>query len=124
MITLNPILRALDEQRRALLLQLDAVERAIAALNSVAMPPALAPPDEPPAAEYSASVVLPRCVPSRRVLKEAHMEALVAGKRKALHAREAAKGLARDVPDDSFVPAIGRRGHQQPPRLVKRPAGK
>ncbi len=68
-------------------------------------------------------VILNR-IKSRRVLSDSHKEALVIGKRKARHAKEAAKGLARELPADSFVPAIGRRGDHQPPRLVKGPMKK
>ena len=124
MVTLNPIRRALEAQRRELLNQLDAVDRAIAALNSVGTAVETTPPDGPVPAGQTASAVHPRRVASRRVLKEAHLQALIAGGRKARQARDAAKGLARDVPDDSFVPAIGMRGDRQPPRLVKRPIEK
>ena len=123
MVTLNPILRALEAQRRELLNQLDAVDRAIAALNSIGTAVETTPPDGPDVpAGRTARAVHPRRVASRRVLKEAHLQALIAGGRKARQARDAAKGLARDVPDDSFVPAIGTRGDRQLPRLVKRPA--
>ena len=76
-------------------------------------------PDVP--AEQLASAVLPRRVTPRRVLSDAHKHALIVGKRKAREATDAAKGLAREMPGDSFVPAIGTRGDRQPPRLVKRP---
>ena len=98
----------LEEQRQALLEQLDAIDKAIAALTSA--------PDE-----HAAGAVLPRRVAPRRVLSDSHKQALVVAKRNARHAHEAAKGLAREMPVDSFVPAIGRRGERQAPRLVKRP---
>ena len=111
----------LEEQRRELLGQLDAVDRALAALNGAekaAPDPAPARPDA--AAEPEATAVVANRVKSRRVLSDAHRQALVVGRRKAREARDAAKGLARELPPDSFVPAIGTRGENQPPRLVKR----
>ena len=75
-------------------------------------------PDVP--AEQTASTILRRRVKPRRVLSDAHKQALIIGQRKAREAKDAAKGLARELPGDSFVPAIGTRGDGQPPRLVKR----
>src|SRR5688572_6045692 len=110
----------LEARRRGLLDQLAAVDRAIAALGS-------APdvPEAPPAApevelEPIAATVLPKQFKARRVLSDAHKQALVAGKRKAREAHDVAKGVAREMPDEGFVPAIGTRGDRQPPRLVKK----
>ncbi len=76
-------------------------------------------------AEPATAAVRPTRVRPRRVLSDAHKHALTAGKRKAREAQDAAKGLAREMPADSFVPAIGtRRGDPQTPRLVKRPIKK
>ena len=115
----------LEEQRRELLGQLDAVDRALAALNGAEKAaPETAPARPDAAAEPEAAAVVPNRVKSRRVLSDAHRQALVVGRRKAREARDAAKGLARELPPDSFVPAIGTRGDSQPPRLVKRTDGK
>jgi len=89
----------LEERRRQLLDELDIVDKAIAA----------------------ATAVVPRRVTPKRMLSDSHRQALVVAKRKAREAHDAAKGLAREMPADSFVPAIGRRGERQAPRLVKRP---
>lgn len=121
MAKLNRIVSMLEEQRRELLDQLDAVDKAIAALNGAdktVTETATARPHA--AAEPTASAVLPTRVKSRRVLSDEHRQALIVGNRKAREARDAAKGLARELPADSFVPAIGTRGDSQPPRLVKR----
>lgn len=115
----------LDEQRRELLDRLDAINRAIAALNSAGIAVAdtpLAEPDVP--AEQTTTAVVPRRVKPKRVLSDSHKQSLVVGSRKAREAREAAKGLAREMPDDSFAPAIGARGDRQLPRLVKQPIKK
>ena len=125
MVKLNRIIRMLDEQRRELLDQLDAIDRAIAALDSAGTAAAETPPAEPDVpADKAASAAVTRRVKPRRVLSDSHKEALVLGKRKARETREAARGLAREMPGDSFVPAIGTRSDRQPPRLVKRPIKK
>ena len=119
MITLDRILRDLEEQRRELLDQLAAVEKAIAALAAAAA--SRAPESDAPA-ETGPGAIVARLVKPRRVLSDSHKQALVVSKRRAREIQEAAKGLAREKHDDSFVPAIGKRGDRQPPRLVKRPA--
>jgi hypothetical protein len=125
MATLKRIVDMLEAQRRELQDQLDAVGKAIAALNAAGRPAAEATPAEPdPPADGPASAVLPRRVTPRRMLSDSHKQALVVAKRKAREAHDAAKGLAREMPDDSFVPAIGRRGDRQAPRLVKQPITK
>ena len=122
MAELNQIVSMLQEQRRELLHQLRAVDQAIAALGSAGADVTETPPVTPVVAgDPAASAVLPRRVTSRRVLTDVHKQALVAGRRKARNAREVAKGRAREMPDDVFVPAIRGRGDRQPPRLVKGP---
>jgi hypothetical protein len=119
--TLKQIVRLLEGQRRELLEQLAAIDRAIAALGSTGPEAADAPPAAPDVpAERTAGTVMATHVKARRVLSDSHKQALVAGKRKAREAKNVASGLAREMPDDDFVPAIGTRGDRQPPRLVKR----
>jgi len=118
--TLKQIVRMLEEQRRELLDQLDGIDRAITALRGTGTEAAEArpvPSDVP--AEDTAGTVLPRHVKARRVLTDAHKQALVAGKRRAREAHDVARGIAREMPGDAFVPAIGTRSDGQPPRLVK-----
>lgn len=125
MVKLNRIVGMLEEQRRELLNQLDAIDKAIAALNGVETTVAETPPAEPDIpAEQPASVVIPRRVQAKRVLSDSHRQALIVGRRRARDAKDVAKGLARELPGESFVPAIGTRGDHQPPRLVKRPLKK
>ena len=125
MVETNHIRSMLAEKRRELADQLDAIDRAIAALNNAETPVAETRPVEPDiAAEHTASSVLPRTVKARRMLSDAHREAISAGKRRARAARDTAKGLVREMPDESFVPAIKTRGGSQEPRLVKRPIQK
>ena len=112
MVEVDRILSMLGEKRQELADQLDAIDRAIADLTSTGASVAETPS------------IVARPVKPRRVLSDAHKAAVSAGKRKALVAKDVAKGLAREMPDDSFVPAIGTRGDSQPPRLVKRPIKK
>ena len=122
MAEMNQIRSMLEEKRQELSDQLNAVDRAIAALSSARTPVTKTRPAEPDVrAELTVSAALPRPVEPRRVLSDAHKEAISAGKRRARAARDVAKGLARELPDDSFVPAIRTRGDSQLPRLVKRP---
>jgi hypothetical protein len=122
MAEMNQIRSMLEEKRQELADQLNAVDRAIAALNSARTPVTETPPAKPDVrVELADSPVLPRPVEPRRVLSDAHKEAISAGKRRARAAKDVAKGIAREVPDESFVPAIRMRGASQVPRLVKRP---
>src|SRR5688572_20152295 len=113
MTNLNDIARMLVEQRRDLLNQLEAVEKAIAALDTAGAAAGSqkegseSPPDE------AAADVPTRRVKARRVLTDSHKQALSVAKRKARGAQDAAKGLAREALDDDFVPAIGQRGDRQ-----------
>lgn len=69
----------------------------------------------------SKRTVRPTRVKARRTQSDSHKHAVSVGKRKALNARDAAKGLRREVHDDDFVPAVGSRRQVGVPRLVKRP---
>ena len=121
MDTLKRIVRMLEQQRQELLDQLEAVDRAIAALGNAGTAVQDVPPEGPdPSAGQVDAARLPKQVKARRVLSDSHKQALVVGRRKARAAKDVAKGLTREMPDDSFVPAIGARGQHQPPRLVKR----
>ena len=121
MPSLKQIVRMLEEQRRELLDQLDAINGAIAALGSAEShaPDAHSADADVPSGQPERTV-LPRQVRAKRILSESHRQALIVGKRKARQAQDVAKGLAREMPDDSFMPAIGPRADGQPPRLVRR----
>jgi hypothetical protein len=107
----------LEGQRRELLDQLAAIDRAIAALGGAGADVAEAPAAAP-AVEHAAATVLPKQFKPRRVLSDSHKHALKAGKRRARDAHDVARGLAREMPGEGFVPAIGTRGDRQLPRLV------
>jgi hypothetical protein len=111
------VLRA---KREALLDQLDAVDRALAALTTAGIIDANAQESQTakPAEEATSSVVPTRVKP-RRVLSDEHRHALAEGRRKARHAKDAAAGRARETldPAPGLAPASTATGL---PRLVKR----
>lgn len=127
MVNLTGIVSTLRATRQELLQQLDAVEKAIAALERAPVMTAepsgtddAAPAGVVPTADRP---VVPTILKPKRVLDESHRQAMIKGRRKARNAKEAAKGLAREMPDESFVPALSARGERQPPRLVKKRGG-
>lgn len=128
MAELSGIVAMLHAQRRELVEQLAAIDRAIAALDIPAMttsdrrPVASVIPPAPsvPLALPELSAIEPTRVKARRLQTDEHKHAVGAGRRKARAARDAASGIARDMQGDDFVSAIGYRGGRQPPRLVKR----
>ena len=124
---MTKIVELLQEQRRALVEQLEAVDKAIAALHAadaVEDDDAGAvddddedAADEPGAEETPAGA---RHVKARRTQTDTHKHAIAIGKRNARNARDASKGLMRDIQGDDFIPAINSRGDQNAPRLVKK----
>ncbi len=111
MVDLNRIVATLQATRDELTQQRDAIDKAIAALTT-----AVARSETP-------QPLAPTRLKPKRVLGDAHKEALAKGRRRAREVREAAAGRAREMPDDSFVPALGPGGGAQPPRLIKKPQG-
>jgi len=125
MADLKQIVQMLEGQRRELVDQLAAVDKAIAALNGTAAAGGDARPAQPDIpTEAPPATQLARRVKEKRVLSDAHKQALIAGRRKTREAHDVAKGLAREMPDEGFVPAIGVRGDRQVPRLIKKPIKK
>jgi hypothetical protein len=107
--------RKLHAKREALLAQLRAVDRAIAALPGAGAAGVKAAEHQ---TDTPGSVAATRVKP-KRVLSEDHRQALLEGGRKARHSREAAAGRARELADPTpgLAPASKTTG---PPRLVKR----
>ena len=110
----------LRAKREALLDQLDAVDRALAALTAAGIIVANAqdPQTEEPAEEVTIPVVPTRVKP-RRVLSDEHRHALTEGRRKARHSKDAAAGRARETLDPSPGRAPASAATDLP-RLVKR----
>jgi hypothetical protein len=109
----------LRAKREALLGQLDAVDRALAALTAAGIIVANAELHTAKPAEEATSPVVPTRVKPRRVLSDEHRHALAEGRRKARHAKDAAAGRARETPDPTpgWAPTSTPTDH---PRLVKR----
>ena len=115
---MTKIVELLQEQRRALVEQLEAVDKAIAALHA-----ADAVDDDADAVDETGAEETPagaRHVKARRTQTDTHKHAIAIGKRNARNARDASKGLMRDIQGDDFIPAINSRGDQNAPRLVKK----
>jgi hypothetical protein len=123
-VDLSRIISMLEVKRIELLRQLDAIDHAIAALRSAPAGDIIAEGSEDPQPAEVPNMPDPPLEPVRvkakRVLGEAHKQALTMGRRKARQKQDAAAGHAREMPDDTFVPALAARGAEQLPRLVKK----
>jgi len=123
MIDLNDAVSLLQAKRKELVGQLDAVDRALAALSGVEGAVTMAPEENFPQAterESAPNTILPTKLKPRRSLSEDHRHALKEGRRKARHSKDAAAGFAREMPDDSSRLAGASAAHGRQPRLVKR----
>jgi hypothetical protein len=111
---------SLRAKREALLDQLDAVDKALAALTAAGIIVANAQElHTAKLAEEATSPVVPTRVKPRRVLSDEHRHALTEGRRKARHAKDAAAGRARETPDPA--PGLAPTSTVTDlPRLVKR----
>ena len=121
MVNLRNTVVILQAQRRELIEQLDAVDRAIAALHSAAGD--VGETDEGRIAEpvkQTPDGQIARTVKPKRVMSDAHKQAIITGRRKGREAKEVAAGRAREMPAEDFVPAIAAGGGTEAPRLVKR----
>jgi hypothetical protein len=122
MINLNDAVALLRAKRKELLDLLEAVDKALTALqvSDVAAPTQR---EEHPQAtiEDTGNAVVATRVRSRRVLSDEHKHALTEGRRKARHSKDAAAGLAREIFDSSPGLAPRSSAESQHPRLVKRP---
>jgi hypothetical protein len=120
MTDLNDAVALLRTKRQELVEQLDAVDKALAALGGVGVAGPLpeASSDQPPGLAGS-EVVATKLKPPRS-LSDEHKHALSEGRRKARHSKDAAAGLAREALDPSpgLAPTSSADGRR--PRLVKR----
>lgn len=122
MVNLDSTIKMLQDKREELLDQLNAIDRAIAALKGTTAPgaterqepeaPQRAPVEPPPE-------VFPTVVKPKLILSEKHKQALLDGGRRAREAKDVACGIARQPLGDAFVPALSQPAEQLP-RLVKR----
>jgi hypothetical protein len=122
MTDLHDAVNLLKAKRKELADQLDAVDKALAALTGVAGGDSETPEKTPAAAttETDPGIVVPTRLTARRTLSDEHKHAMNEGRRKARHSKAAAAGHARELSDQppALAPASSADGRQ--PRLVKR----
>jgi hypothetical protein len=106
MVDLSETVRLLRAQRKELSDQLDAVDKALAALG------------EPRAGETVAEILPTRLQPPKQ-LSDEHRHALKEGRRKARHSKEVAAGRAREMSDPRSGLASTSGDGDGRPRLVK-----
>src|ERR1700730_18234484 len=109
MVDLNSSAKILRAKREELLDQLDAIDRALAALPSEGIVANAREGHTKVAAaveEAKGPVIPARGIPTRvkprRVLSDEHRHALIEGRRKARHSKEAAAGRAREMVSPSL----------------------
>ena len=121
MANLNDAVGLLRAKRKELLDQLDAVDKALAALNGLGVALTVTPegPPQEEAPEPVTNGVLPTRLTPARVLSDEHKHAMNEGRRKALHSKEVAAGRARELPDPLPRPAPTASAASRRPRLVK-----
>lgn len=120
MVSLSDAVSLLQTKRKELSDQLDAVDKALAALGSPLDASTTGPEENPQeTVEETASEVPTIRLKSPRTLSDEHAYALQEGGRRARHLKEAVAGRAREIPDPrpGLAPASSADG--QRPRLVK-----
>jgi len=111
--------RLLRAQRKELSDQLDAVDKALAALDEPRGVPSTGSEGNQAAAGETVTEVLPTRQKPPRKLSDEHRHALKEGRRKAQHSKEVAAGRAREVSDPRPGLALASSADDQRPRLVK-----
>ena len=120
MVNLSDAVRLLRAQRKELSDQLDAVDKALAALGERRGVPgagAVGNPQDVPG--ETATEVIPTKVNPPRTLSDDHRHALREGRRKARHSQDVAAGRAREMSDRHPGVALGSSADERRPRLVK-----
>jgi len=120
MVNLNDAVTLLRAQRKELADQLDAVDKALAALGEPRAVPSTASDENLQAAvgETSTEVLPTRLRPARKLTDE-HRHALKEGQRHARHSKEVAAGRAREASDPRSGLASASSADERRPRLVK-----
>jgi hypothetical protein len=103
-------LHRLRQKRRDLLAQLEAVDKELAIVESSEA--------STEKCRDLAATVLPTRLKPAKTLSDDHKHALMEGRRKAFHANEVARGLARAPLE--HVAGLGNRATNDGPRLVRR----
>ena len=119
-VNFSDAVNLLRARRKELSDQLNAVDKALAALgepHGVPGPRAEAHPEE--VAGETVTEILPTILKPPRQLSDEHRHALKEGRRKARHSREVAAGRAREMSDPRPGPASAPGAGDRRPRLVK-----
>ena len=119
MVNFSDAVRLLRAQRKELSDQLDAVDKALAALDEPRGVPRTGSEGNQAAAGETVTEVLPIRQKPPRKLSDEHRHALKEGRRKAQHSKEVAAGRAREVSDPRPGLALASSADDQRPRLVK-----
>ena len=120
MVNFSDAVRLLRAQRKELSDQLDAVNRALAALGEPCRVPRTGSAGNPlAAAGETVTEVLPTRLKPPRKLSDEHSHALKEGRRKAHHSREVAAGRAREMSEPRPGLALAPGADDPRPRLVK-----
>jgi hypothetical protein len=120
MVNLSDAVRLLRAQRKELSDQLDAVDRALAALGEPRGVPRTGSEGSPQgAAGETVTELLPTRLEPPRKLSDEHRHALKEGRRKARHSKEVAAGRAREMSDPRPGLASASSADNRRPRLVK-----
>ena len=120
MVNLSDAVRLLRAQRQELSDQLDAVDKALAALGEPRGVPGTRSEGNPAgsAGETVTEVIPTRLKPPRK-LSDEHRHALKEGRRKARNSKEVAAGRAREMSDPRPGLASASSADDRHPRLVK-----
>jgi hypothetical protein len=120
MVNLSDAVKLLRAQRKELSDQLDAVDKALAALGEPRGVPSTGAEGNPhrDAGETVAEVLPTRLKPARKLTDE-HRHALKEGRRHARHSKEVAAGRAREASDPRPGLASAASAADRRPRLVK-----
>src|SRR3954466_4705000 len=120
MVNLSDTVRLLRAQRKELSDQLEAVDKALAALGEPRGVPGTGAEGNPQAAPAeTVTGVLPTRVKPPRTLSDEHRHALKEGRRHARHSKEVAAGRAREASDPRPGLASASSADEGRPRLVK-----
>ena len=120
MVNLSDAVRLLRAQRKELSDQLDAVDRALAALGEPRGVPRTGSEGNPlAAAGETVTEVRPTRLKPPRKLSDEHRHALKEGRRKARHSMEVAAGHAREMSDRRSGLGLPSSAGDRRPRLVK-----
>ena len=120
MVNLSDAVRLLRAHRKELSDQLDAVDKALAALGEPRGVPMTGSEGNPQGATgETVTEVLPTRLKPPKKLSDDHRHALKEGRRKARHSKDVAAGRAREVSDPRPGLALASSADDRRPRLVK-----